>query len=101
LGADGLLVQQSESPLTHCEKIIFPLHKTMRAAGFADTQTIFYPMPLYPTGWWSATMAGKKLIHNAREKDARALPFKTDYYSADIHQAAFVQPAFFKHLYSK
>jgi spermidine synthase len=101
LGADGLLVQQSESPLTHCEKIIFPLHKTMRAAGFTDTQTIFYPMPLYPTGWWSATLAGKILIRNTREKDARALPFKTDYYTADIHQAAFVQPAFFKHLYSK
>jgi spermidine synthase len=96
LGPDGLLVQQSESPLVHAEKIIYPLHRTMHAAGFADTRTIFFPMPLYPTGWWSATMAGKKTIAFAREPEARKLAFETEYYTADIHTAAFAEPAFFK-----
>jgi spermidine synthase len=96
LGADGLLVQQSESPLVHAEKIIYPLHRTMRAAGFTDTQTIFFPMPLYPTGWWSATMAGKKAVSFVREKEARKLPFQSDYYTAEIHAAAFAMPAFFR-----
>jgi spermidine synthase len=53
-------------------------------------------MPLYPTGWWSATMAGKKTIAFAREPEARTLPFETGYYTADIHTAAFTEPAFFK-----
>jgi spermidine synthase len=96
LGPDGLLVQQSESPLVHAEKIIYPLHRAMRAAGFADTRTISFPMPLYPTGWWSATMAGKKAIGFVREQEARKLPFATEYYTADIQNGAFAQPAFFK-----
>jgi spermidine synthase len=59
LGENGILVQQSESPLYHMH-IINPMRKAIRAAGFVDVQTLFFPQATYPSGWWSATMAGKQ-----------------------------------------
>jgi spermidine synthase len=98
LGEKGVIVQQSESPLYH-GKILQALHQAMRAAGFDHTQTLFFPQPVYPSGWWSCTMAGKKLnLHSFRENDAHNKPFATVYYNADIHRAAWAMPEFFKRL---
>jgi spermidine synthase len=95
LGEGGILVQQSESPLLHLETIIAPLHRAMRAAGFADTRTLHFPQPVYPSGWWSATLARKGLaLDGFREADARARPFVTRYYDAEVHRAAFALPPF-------
>ena len=95
LGEGGVLVQQSESPLLHLESIILPLHRAMRAAGFADTRTLHFPQPVYPSGWWSATLARKGARLDAfREADARAAPFPTRYYSAEVHRAALALPPF-------
>ena len=95
LGDQGILVQQSESPLYHMD-IITPMHEAMRAAGFSDTQTLFFPQPCYPSGWWTATMAGKQALDSQfRESDAREKGFKTRYYNAAIHHAALTPPAFF------
>jgi spermidine synthase len=60
LGSGGILVQQSESPLYHM-RILTEMHGAMRSAGFTDTRTLFFPQPIYPSGWWSATMAGSDL----------------------------------------
>lgn len=96
LGDDGLLVHQSESPLYHLD-IIRPMHAAMRAAGFADIQPLFFPQPCYPSGWWSASMAGKSALQGRFRADAaRNKPFATQYYNADIHQAALAVPEFFK-----
>lgn len=91
----GILVQQSESPLLHM-RILKEMHAAMRAAGYADVKSYQFPQPVYPSGWWSATMARKGLsINGFREADARAEYFATRYYTADIHHAAFAMPAFF------
>lgn len=95
LSDDGLLVQQSESPLAHLE-LIRQMYRRFDAAGFSDVQTLFFPQPIYPTGWWSATMARKSgQFKGFREADARARPFATRYYNAEIHHAALAKPAFF------
>lgn len=95
LGQDGLLVQQSESPLLHM-KLINSMYRAMRSAGFNDVKTLFFPQPCYPSGWWSATMAAKTpLADRFREADARARGFETSYYNADMHKAAFTAPEFF------
>ncbi len=95
LATGGMLVQQSESPLAHLDSIIEPMHGAMRGAGFDDTRTLYFPQPIYPTGWWTATMARKgAAITFERAGAAEALPFATDYYTAAIHRAAFAQPAF-------
>jgi spermidine synthase len=58
LDTDGLIIQQSESPLMHME-ILKNMYGTLRDAGFQGVQTLFFPLCVYPSGWWSASMAGK------------------------------------------
>ncbi len=95
LGDHGVLAQQSESPLYHMN-IINPMRKAMQRAGFSDVQTLFFPQPVYPSGWWSATHAGKQELATAfREQAAKNKPFPTEYYNAAIHHAALAAPEFF------
>src|SRR5690606_27611515 len=94
----GLIVQQSESPLFPM-RILKERHVARRAAGYADVRTYQFPQPVYPSGWWSATMARKgRAIDSFRESAALAAPekFGTKYYTADIHRAALAMPAFFR-----
>ncbi|WP_295885085.1 polyamine aminopropyltransferase [uncultured Thiohalocapsa sp.] len=93
LADDGLLVQQSESPLYHLD-IIRSMYDDLRAAGFGAVQTLFFPQTIYPSGWWSATMAAAgERLPDFRRIDAGNL-LDTTYYNADIHAAALAQPEF-------
>ncbi|MDS4039785.1 MAG: polyamine aminopropyltransferase [Candidatus Competibacter sp.] len=97
LGTDGLLVQQSESPLFHLDSILVPLHRTLRAAGFADTHSLHFPQCVYPSGWWTATLARKTgRVADFREAAAAAKSFATEYYNAEIHRAALATPEFMR-----
>lgn len=96
LRQDGLIIQQSESPIAHWDNITVPMRNEMQAAGFQQTKTLFFPQPVYPTGWWSATIAAKNDIHLVRDTDAKNLSFSTQYYNYDIHLAAFAMPNFLK-----
>ena len=90
---DGILVQQSESPLVLLD-LIREMRAEMGKAGFTTFQTLPFPQPCYPTGWWSCTLARKGGDFAFRDADARAKAFDTRYYSADIHAAAQVLPPF-------
>ena len=97
LKEDGLIIQQSESPLAHLESIILPMQKCMQTAGFNDIQLINFPIATYPTGWWTATMASKKsTIDFSRETESRNFEFSTHYYNHAIHSACFATPEFVK-----
>ena len=93
LTADGILVQQSESPLALLD-LIKELRAEMGKAGFSAFQTLPFPQPCYPTGWWSVTMARKSGGFAFRSNDARIKPFETLYYTADIHIGAQHLPPF-------
>lgn len=95
LKADGLLVQQSESPLALLT-LIRDMRAEMGKAGFQAFQTLPFPQPCYPTGWWSVTVASKQADFDFafRDADARAKPFDTLYYSAHLHHGASVLPPF-------
>jgi spermidine synthase len=97
LAPEGILVQQSESPLYHMH-ILTDMHADMRRAGFDQTRTLFFPQTVYPSGWMSATMArrGGAPLHEFRIADVCSKPFETEYYNADIHQGALAQPEFFR-----
>ena len=90
---DGILVQQSESPLALIE-LIREMRAEMRKAGFTTFKTLPFPQPCYPTGWWSCTLAKKSGGFEFREDDARGKRFDTKYYSADIHRGGMVLPPF-------
>jgi spermidine synthase len=90
----GLLVQQSESPLLHLE-LIAEMHRFMREAGFAQTHLLHFPQPIYPSGWWSATLAQKSGGALEQRLDESAIAaLGTKYYNARTHMAAFALPNF-------
>ncbi len=93
LAEKGLLVQQSESPLLHLE-LLQSMHQAMREAGFENTRSLQFPQCVYPSGWWTATLAGSGDLTQFRENDARNKAFETRYYNADIQKASFVLPNF-------
>lgn len=97
LADNGLLVQQSESPLLHAHSIIMPMHKNMRKSGFQSTQTLNFPQPCYPSGWWSCTMAAKSgQIPKIRAESVENRGFINHYYNVDIHRASTALPEFLK-----
>jgi len=93
LRSDGILVQQSESPLMQLD-LIQQMRDEMGKAGFREFVTLPFPQPCYPTGWWSATLARKSGGFGFRHSHAQNRPFATKYYSADIHQGALATPPF-------
>ena len=96
LRPNGVVVGQSESPLFHAD-LIRSVQKSFKAAGFRDVATLFFPQCTYPSGWWSATMAGKDAaVKNFRAQDAAAKTFTTRYYNRDIHAAALASPEFLR-----
>lgn len=96
LRPSGILVQQSESPLAHLD-LIKSMRSAMRVAGFHAVKTLTFPQPLYPTGWWSCTMARKGAdLSGFRERGAATKQFPTRYYNAEIHKAALASPEFMR-----
>lgn len=87
LGDSGILVQQSESPISHL-RLIKAMRKAMTDAGFEHLQTLDFPQPLYPSGWWSATMASNTAFTEGRIKDIKTKDFETLYYSEAKHRTA-------------
>ena len=98
LSDNGLLIQQSESALLHLN-LIGEMRKAMQESGFTHLQTLFFPQCIYPSGWWSATIASKSVLA-FRENDCLQKSFDTHYYNVDIHHAAMAQPEFFKKQYA-
>lgn len=97
LGAKGLLVQQSESPLFNLETILKPMHHALRTAGFRYVSSLHFPQCVYPSGWWTVTMASNSgPITEFRESDAADKPFATDYYNVAVHRAALATPEFMR-----
>ncbi len=96
LRPSGMLVQQSESPLLHLE-LIAEMHHFMRDAGFAQTRLLHFPQPIYPSGWWSASVAQKTAGPLAQRLDEAAVAaLGTKFYNVETHHAAFATPNFVK-----
>ena len=96
LAPDGMLVQQSESPLLLLD-LITEMHQAMRDAGFAQTHLLHFPQPIYPSGWWSGSIACKQAKPLAQRLDEKAIEvLDTRFYNAETHKAAFALPNFVK-----
>ena len=99
---DGILVQQSESPLG-LTNLIIQMRAEMSRANFSSLRTLPFPQPCYPTGWWSVTMASKIpdftfTIHRSR---ALSSTLQTQYYCMSLHQAALQPPPFLAHAFKE
>ncbi|MCL7928650.1 polyamine aminopropyltransferase [Halomonas llamarensis] len=97
LAPGGVMVQQSESPLYHSGTIIRELRHDMREAGFNSVATLPFPQPVYPSGWWSVTLAGKETdVNYFREEAAADHEMPLQYYTPDTHRGALVLPPFMR-----
>ncbi len=94
LGANGVLAAQSESPLLHLD-LIRSMQAALHAAGFAQTRTLPFPQPVYPSGWWSITLAAKQAGSIDEFRDGPRT-FATRYYNAAIHRGALTPPEFMR-----
>ena len=97
LKSGGVMVQQSESPLYHSGSIIRELRNDMREAGFDSVATLPFPQPVYPSGWWSVTLAGKATsVESFREEAAASHEMPLQYYTVDAHRGALALPPFMR-----
>ncbi|HBC55846.1 MAG TPA: polyamine aminopropyltransferase [Gammaproteobacteria bacterium] len=87
LGDSGLLVVQSESPLLHAD-LIEKIRANMTTAGFSQLNSYHFPVSTYPSGWWSATMAGKEnsslSIKNRDIKIQNCVVFTPEFYQGCV-----------------
>jgi len=96
LRQDGLIIQQSGSPLINMDQIK-NIRDVATSVGFKTVQTIGFPVCVYPSGWWSATIAYKEPPSASLRTGTQAMDFDLDtrYYNKDIHESSFALPRFF------
>ena len=98
LRADGIFVQQTESPFYH-QELLKRVYKDVSGV-FAYTNVFLANIPIYPGGLHSFTMGSKK--YNPLNFEEILLRVKEDlkcnYYNKNIHKAAFALPQFFKEM---
>ena len=100
LGEQGILVQQSESPLLHM-RLLKEMRQAMLDVGFSGVQALPFPQSVYPSGWWSATMAGKQVdLQNFRSEQAKTESLDTEYYNEAIHRGALAMPQFMRRAFN-
>ena len=101
LRSGGIMVQQSESPLTHMPLLV-EMRDAMTEVGFADLQTLPFPQPIYPSGLWSVTLARKgEVFAGFRESDAAKIAKHSEYYNSGIHHGALATPNYMKRGFDK
>lgn len=87
---NGVLIQQSESPLVH-RTLHLDMRQAMGEAGFAERHPVLFPQPCYPSGWWSGTLAATGVdLQSFRALDVASLA--TRYYNEQTHRAALAIP---------
>jgi spermidine synthase len=95
LKADGLFVQQTESPFYH-QPLIRRLRRDI-AAIFPITRTYLAQIPLYPGGTHCFTIGSKK--YDPLAVDTGKLPeLATRYWNRDLQKSCFILPNFVQEL---
>lgn len=88
LAPQGVIALQSESPLLH-QKILKDIQTALQTVGFGHRAILPFPQPIYPSGWWSVTLATKTLpLEDFRRDTAQLTQLNTQYYQFAIHEAA-------------
>ncbi|MEW5919495.1 MAG: polyamine aminopropyltransferase [Bacillota bacterium] len=90
----GVLVAQTESPLYNRDLLRATFQRI--SAIFPRTFLYLCPVPTYPSGLWSFTLATK--IHSPLEPAGDYLPAGLRYYSPEIHCGSFALPPFVREM---
>jgi len=100
LGENGLLVQQTESPLMDESKSIIRKAQRICAAPVMSIRKrcSFLSRSIRRAGGAAPWRARPRPPEYFREADAREMPFPTRYYTADVHAAAMAHPPFLQEM---
>ncbi len=94
---NGILTVQSESPFYHADTLR-KIYRSLKEI-FPIVRVYLAPIPSYPSGLWSFTLASKKfdpLSLNKERIKEMLRRFSTKYYNEEIHFACFALPNFVK-----
>ncbi len=103
LTTQGIMVAQSESPRYNITifQEIYRTHKSVFGRNNVHAYLAF--IPTYPTGMWSFSFCSRAKLHPVNDLRAPAASrfaaeHKLNYYSEEIHKAAFVLPRFVREM---
>ncbi|MDD4320487.1 MAG: polyamine aminopropyltransferase [Acidaminococcaceae bacterium] len=94
LKADGIMVNQHESPFYAADaRAMKRAHKRI-VESFAISRVYQAHIPTYPSGHWLFGFASKKYhpVHDLNAAGWNALNLKTGYYNTNLHKGAFYLP---------
>jgi len=94
LKADGIMVNQHESPFYTEDAIAMKRAHKRIVESFAISRVYQAHIPTYPSGHWLFGFASKKYhpIHDLNANRWNALGLKTHYYNTNLHKGAFYLP---------
>ncbi|MFA9456606.1 spermidine synthase [Halalkalibacter sp. AB-rgal2] len=91
LKEDGIFVAQTDNPWFQGE-LISHVYRDVQEI-FPITNLYTANIPTYPSGLWTFTIGSKK-YDPLQVKDSRFHQIETNYYTKDLHSAAFALPRF-------
>lgn len=98
LNDDGIMVAQSESPFYNRDTVKAIYRNLRQIFPIVRMYTCF--MPIYPSTFWSFAFCSKKYdpIRDFDDRRYDRLALKTQYYTKEVHTAAFALPRFVEEL---
>ncbi len=100
---DGIFLAQSETPLLDCYKEIRKTIYKKLSSLFNYVNFIYYPMPCYPTGYFSSVIASKKYNPfeiSKKEIREKIKDFSLKYFNEDIYFSSLAIAGFEKNILS-
>ncbi|GAE26849.1 spermidine synthase [Halalkalibacter wakoensis JCM 9140] len=91
LKEDGIFVAQTDNPWFHSD-LIKNVFKDVKEI-FPITRLYTANIPTYPSGLWTFTI-GSKQYDPLQVEDSRFFKLETNYYTKELHKAAFALPKF-------
>jgi len=100
LTADGIMVNQQESPFYKDDAIAMQRAHKRIVGSFPISRVYQAHIPTYSSGHWLFGFASKKRnpITDFNEQNWKKLKLKTKYYNTKIHVGAFALPNYVKEL---
>ncbi len=100
LKADGIMVNQHESPFYEEDALAMQRAHKRIIESFPISRVYQAHIPTYPSGHWLFGFSSKK-YHPVKDLDAarwQARGIPTKYYTTNLHRGAFALPAYVEHL---
>ena len=85
----GVMCEQTGSPF-FSPKFFKEVQKNIKSSGFKFVMPYIYPIPSYPGGLWSFTLASKFFNPLDIKTEERLKDIKTKYYDKDVHTGIFL-----------